>query len=684
MMLSGDDRPLELRNRSCHRRLLRITFLAGGIASLLATNAAAELSSLQVVDYATMPQTGIVGGGTNQGYMARVNFLADDPSDSNRFFVNDLNGPLYILDKQTKAFTTYLNFNGTGTATGLYDRFYYNQGGFGAGFVTFQFDPDYVNNGKFYSVHMESGTTGSQVPTHPNLNTASYGVTPSVDEPGTPSRQQVLVEWTDSNITNSTFEGSARELLRMDMRDRIHPMGDIIFNPTAGPTDPDWRMMYISVGDTGNGEQSDAATRRTPQLLSALGGKILRIAPDDTGINIPTTLSPNGKYRIPTDNPFTGIANSNVRDEIWALGFRNPHRMGWDFIPTEPGDNHLIVNDIGLHNWEEVNLVRRGENYGYSQREGNQVLISNTSASSVMGPLPSPDTIPNEQICAPPAFTSCTTNGTVTPTYPVIQYGHGLAGQDPVIAGDAVSSGFVYRGSKIPQLYGKYLFGDITTGAIFYADFAEMLAKDDGDPTTLATIHSLDILWDDPLDAPDDGEELYTTDTSSNAIRGPMFQIVHIAYIDRTGLPETSPLPQSASVTGTFGRADIRIAVGADGELYIFSKSDGMIRAITGPLPLPGDFNYDGVVDDEDYNTWQASFGSIVPRLGLWADGNKDGVVNAADYTVWRNHESSTGAGSGAGSVPEPACAILVGLAAVLALLNLRRPAQSATRSACH
>jgi hypothetical protein len=119
------------------------------------------------------------------------------------------------------------------------------------------------------------------------------------------------------------------------------------------------------------------------------------------------------------------------------------------------------------------------------------------------------------------------------------------------------------------------LFGDITTGALYFADFAEMLAADDGDPATQAAIHSLQILWDDPNDAPDDGELLYGTLTSDSAIRGPMFQIVHDTYIDRTGLPPNSPLPQTANVTGTFGRADIRLQVDADGELYILSKSDG-------------------------------------------------------------------------------------------------------------
>ncbi len=590
-----DTRQLGLDNyssRSCaniRRTAAQITVvLVAIVASFQAATACAQLTTLRVEDYATLPMTGVVNGASNPAYLARVNFLADDPSGANRLFVNDLNGPLYMLDKTTRSFTQYLNFNGVGRELGLFDRLYFIEGGFAAGFITFEFDPDYANNGKFYTVHMESGTVGSQLPTHPNLDASSFGPTASVDAPGNAARQTVLVEWTDTNINNSTFEGAARELLRMDMRDRIHPMGDIIFNPTAGPGDPDWRVMYLSVGDAGNGEQSDAALRRTPQLLSALGGKILRIMPDLAGGNTPSTISPNGKYRIPDDNPFTGIGDANVRDEIYALGLRNPHRMSWDVDPADPNNNHLIASDIGLFTWEEVNIIHKGANYGYSLREGNQLLGPGSRGVppiNVTGPLPNPDTIPNEQICAGPAFTACTSNGTVTPLYPVLQYGHGLAGQDQLLAGDSISDGFVYRGTKIPELLGKYIFGDITTGVLYYADWAEMLAADDGNPATLAAIHAIDLLWDNPNDGPDAGEVLYSTLTTDSAIRGPLFQIVESAYEARGGLDPN--LPGGANATGAFGRADVRLQIDANGELYILSKSDGMIRALVAPVPEP-------------------------------------------------------------------------------------------------
>jgi hypothetical protein len=638
--------------------------------------AAAQLTGLRVVDYATMPMTGVTGGPlpfSNAVYLARVNFMAEEPrgevpDGANRFFVNDLNGPLYILDKTTRQFTTYLDFNGRDGRPGLFHEYAFSTN-FANGLITFQFDPDYRNNGKFYTVHMEdpSVLSGNHPPVNtnfPNFNIAGYTTTTKVDQPGGAARETVLIEWTDTNINNNQFEGTARELLRMDMVSNIHPMGDLIFNPTAGPGDPDWRVMYISIGDGGAGEQSTTSTRMTPQRLDSLGGKVLRIIPDPNEHTATSTLVPNGRYRIPNDNPFTSIANSVVRDEIFALGLRNPHRMSWDVDPEDPTNNHLIVSDIGLHTWEETNIIHGGRNYGYSQREGNELL--NTSNST--GPLPNPDTIPVQ-------ITSTVTAGSVVPTYPVFQYGHSFS--DSTYIGDSISSGYVYRGSRVPELYGKYIFGEVTTGQMFFADYAEMLAADDGDPTTMATIYAFDIVWDNPSDSPDQGPQTYTTIGPGGAVLGPMFQIVERAYEARGG---TDPnLPGGANVTNEFGRADIRIQIDEDGELYILSKSDGMIRAIVGMAGLSGDFNRDGVVDAADYIAWRRDFGKAVRRYS-GADANGSGVVDDGDYNLWRNRFGSvmaSGAASGAAApVPEPSSAVLLLVLAAPLVFWRREPPQ--------
>jgi Glucose / Sorbosone dehydrogenase len=546
----------------------------------------------------------------------------------------------------------------------LFDKFTF-AGGFANGLITFQFDPDYQNNGKFYTVHMEEpSASGSLLPNNasfPGFNTAGYSNTPSVDAPGSASRHTVLIQWTDTNIANNTFEGTAREILRLDMVSRIHPLGDLIFNPHAGPGDPDWRVMYLSVGDGGAGEQS-GTTRMTPQRLDNLNGKVLRIIPDLDQHTAMSTVSSNGQYRIPNDNPYTSINNAAVRDELFAVGLRNPHRMSWDVDPDNPESNHLIVNDIGLHTWEEVNIIQPGRNFGYSQREGNERLQTNNSTTV----LPTPDTIPVQ-------ITDTVTAGTIVPTYPVAQYGHEFS--DSQFIGDSISSGYVYRGSRIPELYGKYIFGEITTGQIFYSELDEMLAVDDGNPATMARIHSLNILWDDPNDSPNEGPENYSTTMPGGAVHGPMFQIVEQAYEFRGG--EDPNLPGNAAVTGgSVGRADIRIQIDEAGELYILSKSDGMIRAIVGTTAaVSGDYNRDGHVDAADYIVWRRSMGqNLAPYSG--ADGSGNGTVDEADFEFWRERFGDSLGGAGAtaeATVPEPASALLLSLAALRMWVGVRR-----------
>jgi hypothetical protein len=149
----------------------------------------------------------------------------------------------------------------------------------------------------------------------------------------------------------------------------------------------------------------------------------------------------------------------------------------------------------------------------------------------------------------------------VVPSYPVIQYGHGPDG------GDSIGSGFVYNGKAIPALRGKYVFTDLTTGRIWYADYKDMLAADDGNPQTLAEMHELKIRWNDPGDTPDAGVQTYAS----------MFPIAEAAYHARGG--KSAHLPGRSLISGD-GRADAHVMSDAAGELYILTKSDGMIRAV--------------------------------------------------------------------------------------------------------
>jgi glucose/arabinose dehydrogenase len=243
-------------------------------------------------------------------------------------------------------------------------------------------------------------------------------------------------------------------------------------------------------------------------------------------------VSDNGRYRIPADNPF--VAVQGARKEIWAVGLRNPHRLVWDVDPAQPRAPRLFAFDIGLTTWETVMILKRGANYGYPLREGPQAMTLHG-----MTAVPADDQIPWQ-------IDETVTRGTVKPTYPVIAYPHSASG------GDAIAGGFVYRGSRVPQLKGRLLFGDITTGHVWYAEMSDVLAADDGNPTTLAAMHEVD---------------------------AGLRRLVEDTYHARGG--RGAALPGTAVVAGR-GRVDLRFAEDAAGELYVLTKSDGMIRQVVG------------------------------------------------------------------------------------------------------
>jgi len=537
-------------------------------------------TTIWLTNYVRLPASRRGGAITNfnlapdlANQLARVNFLRSEPANvasaEMRFFVNDLNRNLYILTKSNHTFTAYLNFQA------VFPKFD-NDPGYAGGLVTFAFDPDYGSNGLFYTVHTEDpALSGSAAPVNTNLpalNLAGYATTAAINPPSGSSfpRQAVLVEWSDTNIANASFEGAARELLRVGFNGNIHPMGDLIFNPLAQPGDTDYQNLYISNGDGGAGE--NASTRSIPQRLDALQGKILRITPD-LSLRPADQLSVNGRYRIPTTgpdpNPFIDLSLAGLKKEIYAYGFRNPHRMSWDTYSAT-----LFADDIGLHAWEEVNIVRKGMNYGYSEREGTeQLFVGGANNGRTGGQVDPPVPFPIVDLLTVTGLVA-----SVAPVYPVAEYSH----RD----GDAISSGFVYRGSLMPSLRGKYLFGDITTGRLFSSDLSAMLSSDDGDRATLAGVREIQIIFDSPYDNPNRGP-----------VNRRMFDVVAEEYTQRGGnAPGSAALPGSAAVTASDdpdgvpyggGRADIRLALGGDGEIYVLSKSDGVIRVMAGALAPP-------------------------------------------------------------------------------------------------
>ena len=208
------------------------------------------------------------------------------------------------------------------------------------------------------------------------------------------------------------------ELLNVDDPEGNHNGGNLAFGPDG--------FLYIGIGDGGGGGD-DHGTIGNGQLLTTLLGKMLRI--DVAATNATTT------YAIPPSNPYATNARCNATGngtancpEIFAYGFRNPWR--WSF---DRGSGQLWVNDVGQGALEEVDLVTLGGNYGWRCFEGTSSYPQ-----------------PSGQTCGPNRSSSIP---------PVAQYGRSL--------GFSTTGGVVYRGSAIPSLHGRYVFGDFGSGNLW-------------------------------------------------------------------------------------------------------------------------------------------------------------------------------------------------------------------------
>lgn len=168
--------------------------------------------------------------------------------------------------------------------------------------------------------------------------------------------------------------------------------------------------LYIGTGDGG----SAGDPHKHGQNPSTILGKILRINVDKVG---------NTKaYTVPADNPF--VKKQNYLPEIWAVGIRNPWRFS--FSPR----GQLIVADVGQNAFEEVSIVKKGANLGWNHMEASH--------------------------CYQPEK-NCKMGKRLT--LPFIEYPHQV--------GQSITGGYVYKGSKVPALKNKYIFGDYVSGRLF-------------------------------------------------------------------------------------------------------------------------------------------------------------------------------------------------------------------------
>ena len=183
--------------------LLRLACLAVVLPAVFAAASASPLT-LEIRDFVELPITGKLDGkGQTDGMLARVNALREEPGGANRLFVHDLNGPLYILDKATRS-SRSISTSTAARVTPVCSTSFAFETGYANGLVSFQFDPDYRRNGRFYTVHIEDPSVDAPAcPTTaalPGLERQRLRATRPIATPGETQREGVLIEWTDTNI----------------------------------------------------------------------------------------------------------------------------------------------------------------------------------------------------------------------------------------------------------------------------------------------------------------------------------------------------------------------------------------------------------------------------------------------------------------------------------------------------
>jgi glucose/arabinose dehydrogenase/mono/diheme cytochrome c family protein len=338
--------------------------------------------------------------------LARITKLAVQPN-TNNLFVVDLRGKLYRLQNNKPVVCMDM--------AKLRPKFI-NQPGLATGFGSFAFHPDFAKNGLLYTTHTEA----------PNSAKADFSYADSIKT----TVQWVLTEWKVDDPNAATFSATGRELLRINFVSGIHGVQEITFNPLAKPGDEDYGLLYIGIGEGGAVEEGYPFLAHSKEKI---WGTVIRI--DPSGRN-----SANGKYGIPPTNPFAKEQNTSTLKEIYAYGFRNPHRITWS------KSGQMFVSNVGHGNIESLDMVIPGHDYGWPTREGTVVVNPYGDLNKVYA-LPSNDSIYHV-------------------TYPVAEYDHD--------EGHAICGGYEYWGNAIPRLKGKFIFGDIPTGRLFYVDMADI------------------------------------------------------------------------------------------------------------------------------------------------------------------------------------------------------------------
>ena len=322
-----------------------------------------------------------------QGFVSPVAFISSYDGTGRMFLVDQV-GVIKVIDSEGKVLENdFLDLrNKLVTLTSNYDE---------RGLLGLAFHPNFKENGRFFVYY--SAPLRANAP-------AGWNCT------------NIVSEFTiDQNDINKANPNSEKIILQINKPQANHNGGHIAFGPDG--------YLYIPLGDGGQANDVGLGHSATGngQDITTLLGKILRI-----------NIDSGNPYSVPQDNPFI---NKDGLDEIFAYGFRNPYHISFD----AEGSKELFVADVGQNLWEEVDIVTKGNNYGWNTREGKHCFDPKNANQS-------------------PSDCSATGVKGEALIDPIIEYGRSF--------GVANVGGYVYRGELLSDLKGNYIFADWSRGFI--------------------------------------------------------------------------------------------------------------------------------------------------------------------------------------------------------------------------
>ena len=350
--------------------------------------------------------------------------LTSPPGDGERLFVSEIGGVVKVIPDVTASSPTSATVLDLPTAISGRDPVETIEGGGNQelGLLGLAFHPGFASNGYFYVSYTVRKGGGSyyQRLSRFTVPAGQINQPAPIADPGS---ELILIEQLDEGAN--------------------HQGGDVHFGPDG--------YLYVAYGDEENPRDFRLNSQRIDKDYFA---GMLRIDVDKLPGNVEPNPHPSvptdagvARYSVPADNPWVGatsflgevVTPSDVITEFWAVGLRSPWRFSFD-----PDNGDLWLGDVGQDRYEEIDLIEEGGNYGWVFREGAHDIDSSNGGW------------PNK----PADFNA----NAIDPLY---EYVHTSMAGDASYKGNSVTGGIVYRGTRIPSLTGKYIFGDQVSSHIW-------------------------------------------------------------------------------------------------------------------------------------------------------------------------------------------------------------------------